>query len=378
MRWQSIVDFIALAAAMYLLLRWSREARALRLALSILALRVGALLANQLELLITSWILDAATVLTLLVLVIGFQPELRRAVMRLDLPGRSAHEGQLPALAAIATAAQALAKARVGALIVLVQDDSIGELVTGGVAIDARVSPELLLTIFQKNSPLHDGAVVVDGDQIARAGVILPLSQRRVPDHFGTRHRAAMGLTERSDAVVLVVSEERGAITMMREGSAQALADGDAVLTGLRSSQPVASTKRRGNRRTDRRAVFTLVTTSLALSALIWSATFLLPGRSVRVQTVPVEFTNVPTGMTIAAQSAETLQVWLRGTEFVLGSVNLAGLVARCDLSSAHEGTNVIRLRPSMLEAPPGVRVEGLAPQQLRVRLTTSPSIVAP
>ena len=372
-RWQSAVDFVALTVAIYLLLRWSREARALRLALSILALRLGAVLTGQLDLLITTWVLDAATVVALLALVVGFQPELRRAVMRLDLPGRAAHERQLPALAAVAAAALALAKARCGALIVIVQEDSIAELVTGGVAVGARVSPELLQAVFQKDSPLHDGAVIVDGDQITQAGVILPFTQRPAPEHYGTRHRAAIGLTERSDAVVLVVSEERGEATLMREGHAEVMADADALVSAL-TTEPPADSRRTRKAGSATRVPFGLAAASLALSVLMWSTTFLLPGKSVRVQTVPVEFTNVPTALTIADQSADSLQVWLRATDFVLGSMNLAGLVARCDLGGAHEGMNVIHLDASVFDVPPGIKVEGLAPHELRVRLARAPS----
>src|SRR5579872_4107672 len=107
-RWQSGVDVVVLAAAIYLLLRWSREARALRLAFSILALRVAALISRQLNLLITTWVLDAATIIALLILVIAFQPELRRAVMRMDLFERPSSKRRLPLFAALASAASVL------------------------------------------------------------------------------------------------------------------------------------------------------------------------------------------------------------------------------------------------------------------------------
>jgi len=171
-RWQSAADVIVLALAIYLLLRWSREARALRLAVSILALRVAALLTRQLNLLITTWVLDAATIVALLILVIAFQPELRRAVMRMDLFGRAAPERRLPVWAAVAAAAGALAETRCGALIVVVQEDSIAELVTGGITLGARVSPEILQAIFQKSSPIHDGAAIIEGDQLVSARVL--------------------------------------------------------------------------------------------------------------------------------------------------------------------------------------------------------------
>jgi uncharacterized protein (TIGR00159 family) len=368
LRWQSLVDFVVLAVAIAWLLRWSLETRALRLTLSVLALRLAALFTEQLGLLITSWVLDAATVVALLVLVVAFQPEMRRAVMRLDLPGRAAHERQLPVLAAVSGAAFALARERCGALIVNVQDDSVTELVTGGVAIAARVSPELLQALFQKNSPLHDGAVIVDGDQMTQAGAILPLTQRQAPDHFGTRHRAGLGLSERSDASVIVVSEERGEVTLMREGRADVMRTVDELVSALATEMPAAS-KKPSQGRTGLRLTRGVVAAALALSAIVWSVTFLLPGKSVRVQTVPIEFTNVPTGLVIDAQSVESVQVWLRATDFIFGTVNLADLVARCDLSHAHPGANLIRLDASILEVPPSIRVESLSPRQLRVNL---------
>jgi len=111
---------------------------------------------------------------------------------------------------------------------------------------------------------------------------------------------------------------------------------------------------------------------SLVLSALVWSATFLLPGKSVRVQSVPVELTNIPNGLAVDAQSVDTLQVWLRATDFLFGSMNLAQLVARCDLAQAHAGTNVVNLNAAVLDVPLGVRVERLMPRELRVTLTPS------
>ena len=377
LRWQGAVDFVVLTAAIALLLKWSLEARALRLALSILALRVGALLTDQLGLLITSWVLDAATVLALLVLVVSFQPELRRAVMRLDLPGRAARESQLPVLAAVASAAFALARVGCGALLVVLEDDSVAELITSGVPIAARVSPELLLAIFQKQSPLHDGAVLIDGDQVTQAGAILPLTQRPVPEEYGTRHRAGLGLSERSDASVIVVSEERGTVTLMREGVPSPVVDADALVAALKTTTP-PEIARAHQPRLRRHLTAGVVGASLVLSVLVWSATFLLPGKSVRVQTVPVEFTNVPNGLVIDSQSADTLQVSLRATDFIFGSVSLADLVARCDLAQAHAGTNVVHLNASMLDIPLGIRVERFAPGELRVKLTAPPPPARP
>lgn len=365
--WQSAVDFFVLAVALYFLLRWSRQTRALRLALSILALRVAALLARQLDLLITSWVLDAATVITILALLVVFQPELRRAFMRFDIRGRPRQREQRSALSAISTAAWSLAEARCGALIVLARKDSLAELMTPGIPLNGQISPEVLIAIFQKGSPVHDGAAVIEADVIARVGAILPLTIRTdVPDQYGTRHRAGMGLAERSDALAIVVSEERGEVTLMSETRARLVADRDALVTALTAlsdrSEPV-------RRRTRRLPQFGLQATAVALAALVWGVTFLFPGRSVQVRTVPVELRNVPPGLIVSGQSSATLQVWLRGSQFLFDTVNLGSVAARCDLSAAHEGVNVIPLSAETVDTPFGITVEALAPRQVRVQL---------
>ena len=368
--WRNAIDFLVLALGIYLLLRWSREARALRLALGILALHVGALLARQLGLLLTGWVLDAATIVVILALVVVFQPELRRALTRFDLRGRAKHESQTSVGSAVSAAAFSLAAQRCGALVVLVGKDSVDELVTPGVPLGGRVSPEILEALFQKGSPVHDGAAIIDGDAIARVGAILPLTQRaEVPEGFGTRHRAGMGLAERSDAVVIVVSEESGEVTMMNRTRIRPMSSTSQLAAALSpgATSPVDGSL--GSRRTGRLMDIRLAATALALSAMVWGVTFLLPGASVRVRSIPLEFTHVPAGLTVASQSAETIAVWLRGSDFIFDSVNLDALVARCDLEAAHEGVNAVPIRADTLELPLGLQVERISPRQVSVGL---------
>src|SRR5262249_29547489 len=230
----------------------------------------------------------AATIGALLVLVIPFQAVLPRAVMRMDLFGQPAPQRQLPVCAAVASAAGALAVARCGALTAVEEEESLDEVGAGRRVLASRVSAELLQAIFQKSAPIHDGAVVIEGDQLVRARVFLPLTQRPAPEHYGTRHRSALGLSERSDAVVIVVSEERGEITFTREGRSSLAPNQDALLAMLRTVVPADSDRSRRSRHASRRTELGMGIAALALSVGIWGVTFLLPGRSVRVQTVPI------------------------------------------------------------------------------------------
>ena len=344
----------------------------MRIALAVVGLHAVALLARHLDLVITSWLLDGAAILAIILLLLIFQPELRRAFMRLDSvlqrwPRRlsSLSEGNQ----AIAEAAFALAQARVGALIVVVRRDSIGELVDGGIALEAITSLELLEAIFQKDSPLHDGAVIIDGDRLLKAGVVLPLTQRRdVPGFYGTRHRAGMGLAERTDALVIVVSEERGKVTLMSGSKLQQhMADRDQLIKALQQVQSVV--RESGASRLRRYLLVDrgLKLAALGLAVLIWSMSYLASGTTIRTVTAPVEFSNVPTGMEITEQSADTLEIQVRGSPWVMDSVSLGKLIANFDLGGLHAGANTLRLVPGTLDLPPGVAVDRVIPDKIRV-----------
>lgn len=368
LRWQSVVDFLVLLGAVYLLLAWGRQARALRIALGILAIRAGALLAQQLDLVLTGWVLDGASIVAVVLLLVVFQPELRHALTQLDFSierWRRREDLQKLAFAAVGEAAFALARTGRGALIVIVRRDPIDDLIAGGVPLGGHISREIIEAIFRKVSPVHDGATIIEANHIARVGAVLPLTQRDdVPSAYGTRHRAGLGLAERSDAVVVVVSEERGTVTLILDrqdreiGTAAELAQNlEKLCTGPRRSSPVL------------RRNLGLKAAAVGLAALIWGIAFGVPGTNVRTLAVPVEFSNVPSGLRISRQSATTVQVQLRGATSVFQLVNLPRLAARLDLKSYRAGAHNIPLAAGAFNLPPGIRLERVAPETLSITL---------
>jgi len=371
--WQSAVDFTVLSVALYALLVWARQARVLRIALVVAGLHAAALAARQFDLIITSWVLDGAAVISVVLLVVLFQGELRQALIRLDNVTRlwtqpAAVMG--PRFQPLAEAAFALARTGLGALIVLVRNEPVSELVRDGVALDAEVSTELLIALFQKSSPLHDGAAVAEKGRITRAGVILPLTERvDVPGHFGTRHRAAMGLAERSDALVIAVSEERGAVTLFQERSAQEFPDAVELVAALRRlhARPAAGVTARIRRSLTANPGFKLA--ALALAALFLGISVRPGGNTVRTFNIPVEFRNVPAGMQITRQSADHFEVQLRGSVWIMEGMGFPRLVARFDLTGAKEGLLTVPLERQNLDLPPGVRLDRASPATVTVRL---------
>jgi len=270
----------------------------------------------------------------------------------------------------VAAASFELASACVGALIVIVQKDSITELLEGGVTLGAEISVKLLKAIFQKDSPLHDGAVIIERDRIVKANVVLPLTHRPdVPLFYGTRHRAAMGLAERSDALIVVVSEERGHVTLM-EG--KGIYEMESVVDLIAALENLGSGKRETPGTRIRRALFSnpaLKLGAIGLASLIWSMSFLASGTTIRTISVPIEFSNVPPGMEIAQQSVDELELQVRGSPWIMDSVNLGNRIARFNLGNMGPGWHQLALVPSTLNLPPGVIVDQATPSKIRVRL---------
>lgn len=220
------LDVLLVALCLYFVLLAIQRTRAVQIIYGIGLILLLQLIAHWGRLQTLTWLLNWFLVSLAVVLPIVFQPELRRALMRLGQHGmlptpsiaRMEKEDLVPLVEEVAHAASSLANVRHGALIVLEQEVGLEEIVEKGTRIDGAVSSRLLISLFHPGTPLHDGAVVVRGNIIAAAGCFLELSSQRVDERFGTRHRAALGVSEQSDCVVLVVSEETGEVRVAHDG----------------------------------------------------------------------------------------------------------------------------------------------------------------
>ena len=217
-----IVDILVVAFLIYKLMLIIRSTSAARVARSIMLLLVATWLTDVVHMYTLNWILTRFIEVGIIAIVIVFQPELRRALERFGgrtmlrfadpLSNRSVEQN---AIAATVTACEIMAKERVGVLLVFERRTSLEEYFKTGTLIDAKVTDQLLRNLFFKNSPLHDGAVIIRHGRVAAAGCVLPLSENtHLSSDLGTRHRAGIGMSEASDAVVVIVSEETGTISV--------------------------------------------------------------------------------------------------------------------------------------------------------------------
>ena len=216
----ALLDILLTAGLIYLVLRLIQGTRAVRLAIGAAIVYVVYVFAQELDLRLLSGILQAGAVVGLVALVVVFQPELRRGLDRLGRVGSwaligGADNSYQRAAGILAAAAAKLARRRTGALIVVERDTGLGDMAETGVMVHAELTAELLASLFAPGYPLHDGAVIVSGDEVVAAGVMLPLAEREGSmERYGTRHRAALGVTEQTDALAIVVSEESGTISL--------------------------------------------------------------------------------------------------------------------------------------------------------------------
>jgi diadenylate cyclase len=218
----SVVDILIIAGIIYLVLLLMRGTTAVFLARGIvILLAVAFILVRVFELTVLDWLVRNSFPALLIGIPIIFQPEIRRFLARVGRTGRFGRAlvpGYDSVLDAVIEASENLSQRRHGALMVLERETGLEEYADTGVRLDATPSVELLQGLFYPNSPLHDGATILRGDKVVAAGCTLPLSDRADRGQMGTRHRAALGISERTDAVTVVVSEERGDISVAANG----------------------------------------------------------------------------------------------------------------------------------------------------------------
>ena len=227
--WRNILDIAVLTVLIYNMLKLASYTRASSLFKGIIFVIVLALVSDTLEIVALNWLLQQILSVGVVVLVIVFQPELRRILEQL---GRSKFARKLfgspkkqrnammeQHVSEIVKALNNMSRKKIGALIVIERSTKLGDVIESGTLVDAEISSQLIENIFEPNTPLHDGAMIIRDERIAAAACILQLSDdHSISRELGTRHRAAIGITETTDAVSLIVSEETGIISMTREG----------------------------------------------------------------------------------------------------------------------------------------------------------------
>jgi len=221
--WKPIIEITILWFVIYHIILFFEGTRAIHALRGIIVLLFAFLLFEKLELQILDWLMIKLFGISVIAILIIFHPEIRQGLARLGkrhLFNTAIREKELDLiLKEIAQAAENLSKNKIGALIAIEKTDSLASYIESGVGIDAGISPELIEAIFTPNNPLHDGGLIIQHSRIVAAGCLFPLNENKELSRiFGTRHRAALGLSEEADAIIIIVSEERQDISLVYKG----------------------------------------------------------------------------------------------------------------------------------------------------------------
>lgn len=221
LRWQDLVDILIVWYIIYRALLIIRGTRAAQMLAGIAIIIFAYFAAKQFELLTLYWLLNTFLSSIFLIIIIIFQRDIRRALTQVgQTPFTKSFENTVHSMEEVVEATQYMARRKTGALIILARETGLKDYIDSGQKIDAMLTKELLISIFQTTSPLHDGGVVIHLGRIITASCVLPLTKNPYIDKkLGTRHRAAIGLSEETDAVIVVVSEETGRISLVQHGA---------------------------------------------------------------------------------------------------------------------------------------------------------------
>jgi len=373
-RWQDGLDILILTYVFYHLYLWLRKKKALRMILAILALPLFYIFARWIDLPLSVWGLQNLWPVILIVLVVIFQEEIREVLGNVSLPafffGRPKKLTPKTIDQIIAAAFQ-MADKKIGGLIVLQKGDDLSELIREKTPVDAELGEDILISIFNSQSPLHDGAVIVQGGRIRHAAALLPLSKSTsIPKEWGTRHRAGVGITEISDAECIIISEERGEVLLACKGNLEKKEGREDLKKSLADLTPEGDTKDR-ERAWPKRIFEDLPRKGsfFVLVCLLW--VFVIGIRQGEVGfNIPIEYYSVPQNLTIAGEPPKEVNVRLKGSERLLSSLKPDQIRMRVDLSAAHQGNNQISLSETNINTGPGISVTKLYPRNIKLILS--------
>ena len=371
-RWQDIVDVVLNGYILFRLYVLFRGTNVIRVIAGIALLWVFQRLAAGLGLIVTSWAMQGIIAGAALIIIIVFRNEIRSVLqaknMRAILWGVP-HKTHHAPLDSIVEGVYDLARKHTGALIVIPGKEDIEEAVQGGVKWQGLVSREMLMSIFWDGNPVHDGAAVISGDRVTRVGTILPLSQRDdLPGQYGTRHRAAVGLTEQSDAMVVVVSEERGEVIVAKNSDIIPIQDNLALKRQLGGHLGIASEMDDAHTRRESLELSAAAVVCFLCMAGVWFS-FARGLETLTSLEVPLEYVNRDSRMQILSASNNTVRLHLSGSGALINSMKPDQVKVKLDLKNVVNGENAFAITHDNISMPPGVRLNRIEPSEVKVVL---------
>ncbi len=372
--WRAILDILLISTGLFFLYSTLLRLGTWKIMAGILLALIIFILAHALGLKGIEWVYQNVSHVAVLGLIVIFQPELRKVLEKavsVPPPRSKGQDTELQGL--IAESMMKLARERCGAILVFPGKEPIKDKISGGFQLNALPSLPLILSIFDPNSPGHDGAVIIEGNKLTQFGVRLPMSQStRLSEEYGTRHHAAMGLAEQSDSLILVVSEERGKVSIFTNSTMEPARNVDAITDAIVEHQQQMGFFRRDSGPRIRKRTLLQATASLIIAIAFWSALMISQREVVeRVLPVTIDYTSPAEDLVLVGDKADEVRLHLTGPKADIDNLAINPPSVKIDLSRMAKGTQTIIITSENIRLPKGVTLLDTTPQQLKLSLAS-------
>jgi uncharacterized protein (TIGR00159 family) len=363
-RWQDVIDIILNSYILFRLYVLFRGTNVFRVLIGIALLWFFQRIAVSLGLIVTSWAIQGITAVAALIIIVVFRNEIRSVLQARNLRAilwSFSDKGTSTPVEIVVESVYELAQTRTGALIVIPGKEDLEEMVRGGVPWQGLVSKEMITSIFWHDNPVHDGAAIIRGNRVVEVGAILPLSHREdLPSYYGTRHRAAAGLAETVDALVIVVSEERGNVVLAKGTDMTVMSRREGLAKALQLHLGISAEESPYLKRGKLEIGLAAVVSILFITGVWFSFTRGLD--ALITLEVPIEYMNRAPEMEILDTSVNTVHLDLSGSGALIKSIRPGQVQVRLDLNKAIAGRNSFTISDENIALPPGVFLKRVKP----------------
>lgn len=371
MHLQDIVDILLLSYILFRLYVLFRGTYVFRVISGLVILWFFQRIAVFLGLILTSWALQGITAVATLIIIIVFRNEIRSVLQAKNLkailwsfPHKTVHTP----IKVIIESIQALSRQQIGALMVFPAMEDLQDFVQSGIQWNGLLSKEMITSIFWHDNPVHDGAAIIQGDRITEVGVILPLSYRNdLPSHYGTRHRAALGLAEVTDALIIVVSEETGKVVAAKDSNIIDIETDDELVKTLRKHAGLSEGKQDYLRK-EKLEIGIAAFVSVILITAVWFS-FSRGLDTLMTLEIPVEYTKSDPKIEIVETSVNSVSLQLGGSSTLIKSIRPEQIQVRLDLDKAVAGRNTFSITRENITLPPGIFLKKVSPSVVEATL---------
>ena len=370
-RWRDVFDILLMSYILFRLYVLFKGTNVFRVLIGILVLWFFQKIAFYMGLIVTSWAVQSFTAVAAIIIIVIFRNEIRTVLQEKNLRTLfwdTPHYALDTPVDIISESVFEMASKGTGAIIVIPGKEDIYDSAHSGINWDGRISKEMIMSIFWHENPVHDGAAIVTGDRIKQVGAVLPLSHRKdLPSYYGMRHRAAAGLAETTDALVIVSSEERRNVIVAKSGNIFNVADKNDLSDYINSHLGISEKESSGSRK-ERTELMMAAAVSLILITGIWLS-FTKGVDTIVTLEVPIEYTNSNQEMLVLDTSVKTVSLDLNGSGTLLRNLTPGKVKVAIDLSDGAIGRNIYYITRNNVTLPPGVFLRNITPSSVNIVL---------